>query len=164
MVCDEGPAVAGYGDIISSSAAPGYWYSLYTKFKQNYNWRISAVLKKADVDMQPAKAAAAAGVTYNVYRNGALVEEGVTDTTFTVANAAQGAYTVTAVTDLGESAESNAVNLGETSGIAGAVEPDAQAADGMVYGIDGQVVNRHGDTQNLKKGVYILNGKKFVVK
>ena len=45
MAGDAGPAVAGYGDLISSSGSNGYWYSLADKYGQDYNWLIEAVLK-----------------------------------------------------------------------------------------------------------------------
>lgn len=164
FVTDSGPAVAGYGDLISSSASQGYWYSLAKKYNVNGNYRISAVLKKADTVSGPAKVDAAEnGVTYNVYRDGALVAEGVGETTYTVTNAAAGSYTVTAVTANGESNESNAVKHDATTGIS-QVENASEAATGNVFGIDGQLINSAGDTQNLKKGVYIINGKKVVVK
>ncbi len=33
-----------------------------------------------------------------------------------------------------------------------------------IYSIDGKLVNRSGNTDGLRKGVYIMNGKKFIVK
>ena len=36
--------------------------------------------------------------------------------------------------------------------------------DSTVYSIDGRVVNRNADINSLQKGMYILNGKKFIVK
>lgn len=163
LLLDAGPAVAGYGDIISSSGSQGYWYSLATKYKQNYNYRMSAVLKKADVEMAPANGAALAEetTTYNVYLDGVAVQTGVTTTTCTLPDAASGSYTVTAVTADGESAESNAVKYTATSGMTNVID-DANAADATIYSIDGRLVGK--DDKNLKKGVYIKNGKKFVVK
>ncbi len=37
-------------------------------------------------------------------------------------------------------------------------------ADSAVYALNGQIVNRNGETNNLPKGVYVKNGKKFIVK
>ena len=45
---------------------------------------------------------------------------------------------------------------GMTSGI--------KATEGKVYNISGQLVNANGDVKGLPKGVYVKNGKKFVVK
>ena len=47
--------------------------------------------------------------TYNVYKDGELIAEGIADTQYTVSNAASGRYHVTAVSSTSESAESNAV-------------------------------------------------------
>ncbi|MGM9868984.1 MAG: dockerin type I domain-containing protein [Sodaliphilus sp.] len=116
-VLDAGPAVApGLSDQISSSASYGYWYSLKTKYKQDYNWRITATVADADTAIDAkaknaARAKTAAVVTYNVYRNNQLVAGNITDTQFKVTNAANGTYTVTAVEEGVESAPSNAVVL-----------------------------------------------------
>lgn len=164
MVLDKGPAIPSYGDLISSSGSQGFWYSMKTKFSIDGNWRISAILKKADADIQPNRIKATpANVTYNVYRDGTAVQTGVQGTSCTLTNAAYGSYTVTAVTDDGESAESNAVNYEGTTGIT-TVTDGAKTTNGNIYGIDGSIVSKDGNTGNLKKGVYIMNGKKFVVK
>ncbi len=42
--------------------------------------------------------------------------------------------------------------------------PTAKADRGVVYNINGQVVRTDGDLQGLSKGIYIVNGKKYVVK
>ena len=114
--CDEHTDL---GDLISSSGSSGYWYSLHTKFKSNYCWYIKAVLSTADSDL-PAKVASRSGsensISYNVYVDGVLVGN-VAETTFTVKNAAEGKYYVTAVNGDEESGESNAVFYGEVSGI-----------------------------------------------
>lgn len=70
---------------------------------------------------------------------------------------------MTAVIDGVESAESNAVNFGTTTDIDLGTD-DKTPANGTVYGIDGRAVGKSGDTGKLKKGVYIMNGRKFVVK
>ncbi|MDO4512053.1 MAG: dockerin type I domain-containing protein [Bacteroidales bacterium] len=114
-VLDAGPAIApGLSDQISASASYGYWNSLKTKFKQDYNWRIRATVADADTVISAKKAArvkAAAAESYNVYRNGELVAENLTATSYEVANAASGEYTVTAVAGGVESAASNVVKL-----------------------------------------------------
>jgi len=163
-VCDEGPAVSGYGDIITTSAMPGYFYSFKTKYKIDYNWRIAATLKTADVEVKAAKVAAEeAAVTYNVYRDGATVETGLTATELNISDAPSGRYTVTAVTSDGESAESNAVVYTGTSAIASPTVTN-EANSAAVYGVDGRMVSTSGSTVGLQKGIYIINGKKFVVK
>ncbi len=40
----------------------------------------------------------------------------------------------------------------------------APAANGIVYSLDGRVVSRNADVNGLQKGLYILNGKKIIVK
>lgn len=115
MVMDEGPAVEGYGDYYSSSGS--YWYSMKKKNKLDYNWRISAILEKADQNLIKPMSTEASSCTYNVYRDNELIATGLTETTYTVENAADGSYTVTAVTEEVETAESNAVNYSSTSAI-----------------------------------------------
>ena len=116
-VLDAGPAVApGLSDQISSSASAGYWYSLKTKYKQDYNWRITATLADADTAINAAnknkvKAQSTSVATYNVYRDSTLVADNLTTTQFEVGNAANGTYTVSSVVDGVESARSNAVVL-----------------------------------------------------
>ena len=112
-----------------------------------------------------APAAGAEGVTYTVYRDGTPVQTGVTGTSTVVENAESGVYTVTATVGGEESAESNSVefdNLG--TGITEvATDGGETIGRGPVYGVDGQLISNDGDPSKLQKGVYIMNGKKFVV-
>lgn len=165
MAGDGGPAVSGYGDIISTNGSNGYWYSCYTKYKQNYNWLIEAVLKKADAPATASKVKRAeAAVTYNVYCDGNAVATGLTATEYAVAKGAYGEYTVTSVADGVESAESNVVDYSVAAlGITSVETGKAQVKAG-VYSINGQAINNDGNVNGLKKGVYIVNGKKYVVK
>ena len=112
---DPAPAIPLVNDVISTSIDAGYWYSLYTRYKVNYGWRISGVFQTLDQDVHMTRHAAPKraeddATTYNVYRNGQLIAEGLTATTHTT-TPEPGAYTVTAVTDGEESAPSNVVNL-----------------------------------------------------
>ncbi len=162
IVLDTEGAVAGYSDLISASASPGYWYSLATKYKQNYNYRIAAVLEKADDVLEASKLQRDIVLPgYNVYCNGVkLNTTSVPTTAYSVANASYGAYTVTAVSTDGESSESNKVVYGESTAIT--LPEAAETGDGKVYGIDGK--RMANDTKALKPGVYVRNGKKIVVK
>lgn len=138
-----------------------------TFIKFNYNWAISATIKAADqkIDTEKASAPEADGVTYTVYRDGMPIQTGLTATSFVVENAANGIYTVTATTGEDESAESNSVEYGETTGITSLTDDGRDSLKkGDIYTVDGQIAARNGDTSKLKKGVYIMNGKKFVVK
>lgn len=168
LVCDDGPTVADYySDLISASGTPGYWKSMNKDYKFNYNWAISATIKAADqkIDTEKASAPEADGVTYTVYRDGMPIQTGLTATSFVVENAANGIYTVTATTGEDESAESNSVEYGETTGITSLTDDGSDSLKkGDIYTVDGQIAARNGDTSKLKKGVYIMNGKKFVVK
>ena len=142
--CDAGtPAVPGYSDLISSSASAGYWYSLKTKFKLNYGWRISAVLATPDTAVQGSRSAAprkaATAITYNVYCNGEKIASGLDQPSYTVASPMAGRYVVTAETGGEESAESNAVVYTVSSGV------DTPAASKTVssiayYNVAGQQV------------------------
>ncbi len=51
----------------------------------------------------------------------------------------------------------------ETTGIKNMRDTDA-ATDGFIYSAGGMLVNRDGNFQCLPKGVYIMNGKKYVVR
>lgn len=50
-----------------------------------------------------------------------------------------------------------------TTGING-VTNGTKATDGKVYNLSGQLINAKGDVKGLPKGIYVKNGKKFVVK
>lgn len=72
-----------------------------------------------------------------------------------------------------QSAQMSPLNIsigieGQTTGIDGITDklPSAAAADktAPVYSLDGKMVSADGSTGGLKKGVYIKNKKKFVVK
>lgn len=156
-----------YSDLISSSATPDYWRSLTENYGYAWNWAISATLKTADQQLEPLKAKAAGdeGITYTVYRDGTPVQTGITATEFVVENAAEGVYTVTATVDGDESAESNSVNYSTPTGIDDVTTADGDSLKrGPVYTVDGRMVNSDGDLKKLPKGIYIMDGKKFIVK
>ena len=157
MAGDAGPAVAGYGDLISSSGSNGYWYSLMTKYKLDFNWLIEAVLKTPNAASKAKRNAAT--VTYNVYCDGVEVATGLAATEYAVAKGTYGKYTVTAVTDGVESAESNAVVYKDAASAIGGVKENNASVAGT-YSIDGKAVSADG----LKKGIYIVNGKKYISK
>lgn len=109
---DDGPAVSGFGDLISASTST--WYSLASKYKLNYNFLIEGICQsKAQVLAAPAQgkedSSDEAATTYSVYCDGTLVASGITGQSYSIASAAHGAYTVTATTDGVESAHSNEV-------------------------------------------------------
>ncbi len=117
---DPTPAIPLYSDIISSSGSAEYWYSLKNRFSQDYTNRVSAVMQMADTQASrrvARKADDEATVTYNVYCDGTLVADQVTETAYNVLNAEYGDYTVTAVTDGAESAPSNVVAYTKSTGI-----------------------------------------------
>ena len=160
MVCDNGEAVAGYGDLISSSASAGYWYSLATKFKVNHNWRIAAVLKTADRAVQLAKAAE--GISFNVYCDGQPIANGITETTYDVTNAASGVYTVTAVKAGKETGASNSVSYDAATSISAIVTTDEALAADKVFTLDGRCLGSAATIGTLPKGIYIVGNKKVV--
>ncbi len=51
---------------------------------------------------------------------------------------------------------------GQTTGISSAVNDNAAKSDGMIYNLNGQAVGK--DASKLGKGLYIINGKKVIVK
>lgn len=179
---DESAANAGFGDLISSSATPGYWYSLKDKFKMDHNWRIYAIVATADRELPLRSVAKADGeapaMTYNVYCDGQKIAEGIESETYLVPNAKSGRYHVTAVKDEAESGESNAVVYTASSGVietigdneAGlaydkASETVSMDADGeiVVYSATGSVAASATGSEisvaNLVSGVYMVVAK-----
>ena len=176
---DDGPAVAGFGDLISASTST--WYSLASKYSLDYNFLIEGICQsKAQVLAAPARgeaenADAATTTTYSVYCNGTLVASGITGQSYSIASAADGTYTVTATTDGTESAHSNEVNYtaGESgiNGIAAALRARYDRATGTVIlpaATSAKVYNAAGslvmtatstdriDITNLPAGAYIV--------
>lgn len=156
-ILDAGPATApGLSDQISSSASDGYWYSLKTKYKQDYNWRITATIADADTTISAKKAArvkVADAITYNVYRDGKLIAENVAGTSYEVTKALNGSYTITSVADGAESACSNAVvlqnglTLGDVDGNGTVDTSDVTA-----------LINKMLGTANYNKNICDING------
>lgn len=52
----------------------------------------------------------------------------------------------------------------ETTGIKYIITPETKPTDNKVFTLDGKLVNQTGDTKSLKKGIYIMNGKKIFIK
>lgn len=105
-------------------------------------------------------------VGYNVYRDGEkLNAEPVAETEYTDANVAEGehSYVVTVVYTQGESKASNVFTL-KTTGIEN-VEAGIAAKSGNVYTVEGVLVRKAGESlDGLKSGLYIVNGKKVIIK
>lgn len=140
---DESAAVAGFGDLISSSATPEYWYSLKNRFNMDHNWRIYAIVSTPDQEIKhlaPGKQSAEgsqSAITYNVYCDGQLIAEEIAEETFTAVNALTGRYYVTAVENGVESGESNVVVYSNLSGVE---DLAAGAADALVYVAEAETV------------------------
>lgn len=111
MLFDAGPAVNNLGNLMSASASHTSWKSLKSlNSSLDGNWRIYATLAHpANVGglMAPRNSE---GLTYNIYRDGEKIREGITATTakpeFTHIGD-RNVFTVTAVRDGVESAPSN---------------------------------------------------------
>ncbi|MGN1245784.1 MAG: hypothetical protein ACI4UN_04045 [Muribaculaceae bacterium] len=180
---DDGPAVAGFGDLISSSTST--WYSLATKYNLNYNFLIEGICQS---DTQVLKAPAQGNAedeepatTFSVYCDGVIVASGITEQSYSIASAANGAYTVTATTNGVESAHSNAVDF-TASGVEGIATARkarydrtidavvlAEAADAKVYTAGGALVKAvsatdYIDMSNLPAGAYIVKAAGATVK
>lgn len=149
--CYDATDNSGYADLISASASSGYWYSLHTKYKSNYNWYIKAILAKDDQSLEPQRAASRAGITYNIYRDGVKLDN-VSDNTFTVKNAQDGRYYVTAVDGDNESGESNSILFGNVSGIEDVI---SDTDDAVVYDRASALIIA---AQNAKFEIFNLNG------
>lgn len=152
MVMDGGPAVEMYSDVYSTSGSS--WYSMKKKQKQDFSWRISAVLMTMDQELvKPLSAdVAASNITYNVYRDGVMIASGLAETQYTVADAVSGNYYVTAVSGESESAESNSIVYNADSSGIESVETIVDCvkynkADNTLY------LSKEGDCK-----VYAVNG------
>ena len=53
---------------------------------------------------------------------------------------------------------------GNTTGVENVEIVAGEKVEAIVYSLDGQVVNRNGETNHLPNGIYVKNGKKFIVK
>ena len=181
---DDGPAVAGFGDLISASTST--WYSLATKYKLNYNFLIEGVCQS---DTQVLKTPAQGmeedteepATTFSVYCDGVLVISGLTEQSYSITSAANGAYTVTATVDGVESVHSNAVDF-TASGVediaaARKARYDrsidavvlAEAADAKVFTAGGALVKVLNDTNyidmsRLAPGAYIVKTPDATIK
>ena len=171
---DEGPAVDGKGNLITTDGTT--WRTLKSMNKDlDYNWRISAVLQ--DADKQAFTRAEEPATTYNLYIDGTLLKEGIQATNYTVENAADGSYTVTAVVGGVETAASNAVIVGVPTGIDKVEDGSAKAyydsqlqkvvlpevGTAYIYSVSGtlikQVMNvEFVDMSDLPAGVYVVRG------
>ncbi|WP_294605194.1 hypothetical protein [uncultured Bacteroides sp.] len=170
---DKGPAVEGKGNLISSSGSS--WSTLNEKSKNelDYNWRISAVLQ--DADKQAVTRAEESATTYNLYIDGTLLKEGIQATNYTVENAADGSYTVTAVAGGVETAASNAVIVGVPTGIDKVEDGSAKAyydsqlqkivlpelGTAYIYSVSGTLIKQvmnvdFVDMSELPAGVYVV--------
>lgn len=143
MIYDEGPADDKLGNLLSASASHTSWKSLKSlSSKMDGNWRIYAYLE-TPATRRLAPAAAAAAVTYNVYRDGAPCQQGLAEHRYEPAGGlAAGTYTVTAVKDGQETAPSNPCTI-STTGLDGTHPCGAQqAAEAARYNAAGQAVDR----------------------
>lgn len=111
MLFDAGPANNNLGNLISATASHTSWKSLKSlNSSLDGNWRIYTTLMRPAA-IQRMAPRPAEGLTYNVYRNGVKILQGLTATTATpewLSDAAN-IFTVTAVSNGVESAHSNAV-------------------------------------------------------
>ena len=172
---DEGPAIAGYGDIISSSGSSGYWYSLKEKYNLDYNYRIEAIVKTPDSSIISTRAGNAEGVTYSVKRNGVSMASGIQDMAYDVKNPLGGVYTVSAFVGDEESADSNAVEYISTTGIESVYKESQKAYydrasqsvmlndcdNATVFNLGGAILERHINTDSvdlsaLPNGIYVI--------
>ena len=125
LLCDEGPAVDGLGNLISSTASgtSTAWKTLKKLNKDlDFNWRINATLQEPNSVMKAANT-----TTYNVYCNKELVKSGITETTVTIPDAVTGYYAVTEVKNGVESAESNTVYIETANSGVDEIAADAEA-------------------------------------
>ena len=92
-------------------------------------------------------------ITYNVYRNGAVVASGITEMGYEIYSAADGTYTVTATVDGVESAESNGFVYSGLTGIKLTGRDDD--CNERTYDIKG-IENKSLNGLVIKKGIKVL--------
>lgn len=120
-------SVEGYSDLFSVTGTPGYWNTLKSRMGVDRSFWIKAILSTND---QIVKAKAAQPKTYNVYYDGTLIAEGVTEPTYTVENATTGTYYVTAIDAEGnESGTSNKVIYSSMTSVEDIVVAEDTEAD-----------------------------------
>lgn len=144
-------AVEGYSDLISSTAAPDYWYSMKSRYNIDRSFWIKAILS---TNNQIVKVKAAKPKSYNIYYEGTLIAGGVTETTYTVENATTGTYYVTAIDAEGnESGTSNKVIYSGMTSVEDIVV--AEDTEAEYFDLNGRrvepeagtiVIRRQGDT------------------
>lgn len=120
MLFDAGPADDNLGNLMSASASHTSWKSLKSlNSSLDGNWRIYATLKHPDIYGGLTAPRNTEGLTYNVYRDGSKVLEGLTTTTAKPEkHFGDNVFTVTAVRNGVESAHSNeATFFGAVDGI-----------------------------------------------
>lgn len=183
MGVDNGPAIVGLGDLYQSSVHFG---SLATDQGIDANLMIEGIFQKGtQVLMAPAqgKEEENTATTYSIYRDGTLVASGITDMSYIIDKAADGAYTVTATVDDVESSESNRVQF--TAGgtgvaankVAQMVRYDrnadklilAEADDAQIFTVAGTLVKDAKaaisiDMSDLASGTYIVKTAGKVIK
>lgn len=170
MLFDAGPATDKFGNLISASASHTSWKSLKSLNKSlDGNWRIYTTLMRPG--MERTGAHRAEGLTYNVYRNGEKVYEGITATEAPAAwMHGMNVFTVTAVKNGVESAPSNEVRYNNNgvniTDATAAIYYDAATAtlvteeEGMLYDTAGRSVMpipaRNTALSALGAGTYIF--------
>lgn len=174
LLCDAGPAVDGFGNLISSTASgtSTAWKTLKKLNSQlDFNWRINATLQEPNSVLKTENT-----VTYNVYCNDKLVKSDITGTTATIEDAVTGYYSVTEVKNGVETANSNTVyietaNSGVEEIAANAVAFYNEATETVVmnevssakvYNANGNLVKvvENANTINMKDlapGMYIVS-------
>ena len=172
MLFDAGPAVDNMGNLMSASASHTSWKSLKSLNKSlDGNWRIYTTLMRPDAITTRQASRGAEGLTYNVYRNGTLILQGLTATQATP-EWVEGTnlFTVTAVREGVESAHSNVAGhdhsgVGSTEASAALYYDAATAtivtdAAGILFDAAGRAVMRipASDTAigRLASGTYIF--------
>lgn len=181
MLFDGGPALNGYGNLLSASASDSSWKTLYSMNKSlDGNWRIYAIFNEKNVSVERKTPRNQEGsTTYNLYRDGAAVATGLTTNQYKFESyeaIPAGSYTVTAVRDGVESAPSNSWGISNsvssvTDDVMGYYDAAAQmlmvSGNAVVYNVAGQRVMTLHDSASVSQlpaGVYIVvteGGKTF---
>lgn len=181
MLFDGGPALDGYGNLLSASAGDTSWKTLYGMSKSmDGNWRIYAIFNEKNVTVErKASRNEEPPLTYNLYRDGVAVVTGLNTNRYKFESyeaIPAGRYTVTAVREGVETAPSNSWSISDSAGsvtddVTGYYDTASRmlmvSGTAVVYNVAGQrvmTVQDSASAAHLTAGVYIVvedSGKTF---
>lgn len=143
----------------SKAGRPAYFYQAEMAAKDNRNWNPYTCVIAANwnnigwVDADPKAGTVAHWNTFTI--NGENVTCNTEDDSFGTGESAAASKTTNMIFGQGSTTGVNTVHT--DNGV-------TDFANGTVYNLNGQIVSEGGDMSGLGKGIYVVNGKKYVKK